>query len=439
MTSPADGTIELGDVSTRLQEDHGPAWPPGLDLRRIGSFALVIVSVLVFVVASVTPPASPLPFVTSLPIGTDPQILVHGSQALIIDSHNGKGEVSAYALPSGHHDWTIPMADAASADFYIRGALLVAFSGLGSGDNALAQGFDLRTGSLRWSLELVVGDASSFEALPTGFLLIPDLTERSSPVQFLDASTGTIRWKTTIPNACVESRVSRTALVEVCPDEIRVLDTQTGRITAQRRVDVGTLLGVSSAAAQTSVFAVGDTVVLSVHDDPDTNVAAFSLNNLAPLWSNLPVTANVDVEICGVHLCLSNGQATVAELDPMTGATVIATPVPPVQTRMSQPQVIGAHVSELVVVPLNAVIMQNTSAPGAAFEQVTPQDEAADLQPAKADPGNALWISEQIGSGTNATVRPLRRIPDVQDSCEPVANLVACTTSATRVALYRLP
>jgi PQQ-like domain len=436
MTSPADAMIELGDVSTHPQADHGPAWPPELDLRRIGYFALVIVSVLAFVVASVTLPASPLPFVTSLPIGTDPQILVHDSQAFVIDSHSGKGEVSAYALPGGHHDWTTPMAGATSADFYISGALLVTISGLGSGDNALAQGFDLRTGASRWSLE-IPGDVGT-EALPTGFLLSPDLTEPSGLVQFLNASTGTIRWKETIPNACEESMGSRTALVEVCPDEIRVLDIQTGRVTAQRRVDVETLLGVSSADALTSAFAVGDVVVLAVHGDPDTNVAAFSLNNLAPLWSNLPVTANVDIDACGAHICLIQGQAMVAELDPTTGATVAAPPEPPVQTR-SQPQVIGAHVSELVVVPLDRQIMPNTSAPGATFYQVTPEDEAVGLVPSKPDPGNALWISEQIGSGIGATVRPLRRIPDVQNSCTPIANLVACTTSSTRVALYRLP
>jgi outer membrane protein assembly factor BamB len=437
--------IDLGDVTTSADQHLTSAWSPSVDLRRIVAGVVVVLSVMALVVASALPAANPLPLITSLPIGTNAQLLVEGSEAVIVDDRYGQGEVSVYDLPSGSRKWTSAMTGSAlNASVLAVGTMvMVTVPSPEANGGAISQGFDLRTGKRRWSLA-----GFGLEPTSTGILFFAPEPEGSagagSVVQLIDPVSGAVVWTTTVPDACSTMTGAgggpmASSLIEFCDrsNEMTVVDLATGRIRIHRRID---LREAPAIAGQTLLLmSVGDTVMLSIQDGRDSNIAAFRLSDLTPLWSNLPITANATVEDCAPHLCVDEDDGTVVELNPVTGAQV-GTDGAASMTLESQnvlrpvPRVI-----EVVVVPLGQRPLLPSDAASVGFAQVAPPGQVVVLLPAFPTPGLTLWIAEQGGSPEHPVIRPLRKIVGIGNSCVALTGMVACTITHDRVSLFRLP
>jgi len=211
--------------------------------RRLGrraSVVLVAVASLILLSASAIAPAKPLHVVGHLPIGDSARLLIQGSRALIINEHDGRNEISAYALPGGRPAWTAELPGTADHENVFTTATTVIVSADGNNVEAL----DLESGAHLWTRA-----ADDVEAIPAGVLILIAVTDPRTGVtgaetQLIDPATGAERWSVTIPDSCdartatADVDIMASGILELCPASriLTAIDLTTGRVRAARNI-----------------------------------------------------------------------------------------------------------------------------------------------------------------------------------------------------------
>ncbi len=444
--------IDLGDVTDTPYEAPKPPVRVRRDIRH-GISAVALLILVLGLLAAGTRPVDPLPLVASFPGGYNVQVLLTGSRAVIAsDDTRGITALASYALSDGHRDWRMELPDFEPDTYVVVGtSLLMEGSQTVIGGQRRVEALDLATGAVRWSR---AGDENV--AIPAGLLIyaptpgsIPGAPGSPTDISLVDPDTGHVRWTTTVPGSCTTSisndfsQIMQRGLVELCPDtgQVSVTDLRTGKIVAQRHIDLHDTDAVLPPDQRPDrLLYVGAGVLVMTGDDPNAVVTALRASDLEPLWSGLPYPPDSYLYPCGPDICEDQAMNTVSlAADPRTGIEV---PLPPGHTVDTPPipdQFAAAHgTNEMVTIPYGQVPPSDLP-PGIGFFQMVGPDASLLMPGTPGDGSSGTWILAETAFRGGLVIRPLALLHGVGDSCQPIDGYVACITTNSRIALWRLP
>lgn len=463
--------IDLGDITDPdAPVPVGRRRLPARSYRQAIAALVVALVAITTVTASDRGPAGPLSFAGSIPIASDAQLMVTGSQAVILDATAPDVTISAYALPGGRHLWSSMLTVADSgATMMVVGRTVVLDERrpevLDRGQN-LDEGFDLATGQRLWTYpsdrtwETAAGLVIAVETSPfqNDALSNPQLAPdpQLAPVEvveLVDPATGRIRWSRPMADGCDVTPVNANGstpvrgLVEMCPgtQELIGIDVTTGAISARRTVD---LAGVTSPYVVTIrpelVFA-GTVTLAAIQDSANIVLSAFRTSDFTPLWSGFPVGAGFQVVACGPDLCIDDGSGTRSGVDPITGAKVAEPPSEHAAGGSAAAVSFVARfgIDEIIVMPPGETAVLASYPVTIDFEPTTGAGQAVTIPEWSSDHDPDLWVAEQVKTGPTVSVQPLGLLHHVDEACVAVQSdaahrYLACATSADRISMWQL-
>jgi len=320
----AAGFIELG--TDRQLPDIDAAPPPP---RRRNMAAAIALTVLLAVGASAAPGGPGLRGPAIVRSAIADRSVVLADRVYVMSAGTGQRRLSTFALPTGHHLWTVPFAaDGQPAQVLEAGQTVL----VSTYEPHLGRGkvfaFDRARGWPLWQRDTwmadVVDDGSALIYL-RGIGGRPPFTV--TEVSAVDGRTGRTRWTVTIPGSSRFERVSTGdgkrwgVVMPVRGAEAEVWDLRTGTVAARGPV-------VPAGATLLDLVAVGGMLLsrYTVRGAAAHRIAAYTVDDLALQWVvRAPSSRDFYPVDCGALVCVG-AEGAVTALDPRSGAVAWRAP-----------------------------------------------------------------------------------------------------------------
>lgn len=428
--------IDLGDRHFDELTIEPPQWSAGR--RRAGAIGLVVLALLLAVGGS-TIPIDPLPLVATVPVASDAHLLIKDGQAFVLDDVNGQSRVNAYALPTGRHLWSAPVAgNTTTASMFVIGKFLIVDPTSDDNDRPSVQAFGLASGAPAWEAAThgVVNTSAGLLTVDPNWPAVA--LGGSYGIGVIDPASGRTRWTVPIGASCsvtyndAGDAASRVLLV-FCADgnELSAYDLSTGELRARGHYRAP----VIATTQMMPLLIVAGVIVVSSLNHPGLYATGYRTSDLTALWSRKPQSSGTTDELlqpCVPNICV-DGTDGVTTLDPHTGRVISVPETTSAAVTRFYPR---RGVLEFVVIPPDR---QSTAVSSFGSDvnvvPAMPEGSSMDVQAYLPSQNTTTWITEQIGSA----FRPLGAVPHVGASCVFVSVYAACTTAANRLSLYRMP
>ncbi len=417
--------IDLGDVSAPAGRVREPmSWPDRAVWIRSGKIVFLVVIALVIGAATDLRPTQQVPLVADIAIGSNAQLLVQDTAALVLDSRDGHSRLTDYALPGGRPLWTAPVDGESGSAYFaaVDGTVVIAAPPSGS-SNLMAEGFDARTGARLWNASV-----RGIDNVAAGLLTYAG-AGASTVLSLINPHSGASIWTRTVSAAC-ETSVAGDAeaeyLVELCnqPAGLTVLALATGSPVASSGLTFlpDASRGGDLLTLKARLLFVGGVMLITDSND----LFAFRISDLHVLWQLTLDDSAPQVQACAPNVCILSSTGT-GRVDPVSGNGVAA-PASAETVLPSSDFGIGHDVTTLVVLPGSVTLVSAPPSADVDLQHPLPSGTAVELV---APVDGSTWITELVTSGGVTRLLPLRFLRGVGDGCVVISQYVACTVGST--------